>query len=140
MPKYYLTKLESNFILIACRQQELVTRPLLALLLNDHLFSVTRETDGSMSILLTIEDYQQYFKSIEQVYTTEEYHCLQITTENPALQEAGMLAEVTTFMANHDVPILCLSTYNGNYLYYPANNSDQVVSAVTAGSDKYVLD
>lgn len=140
MPKYYLTKFEPNFILITCRREELVTRPLLALMLSKELFSVTRENDGTMSILLTTEEYTKHFEGIEEVFGTEEYHCVQITTENPALQEAGMLSEITTFLAEHKVPILCLSTYNGNYIYYPADCSKRVTSAVVEKPDKYIMD
>jgi len=141
---YYLSKLPGVFFLISAKDQDKILKLILQCALSkESLFSITRETDGATSILFRLQDQTQFEEIIDTldiVISPDRYHCFQLETENPALNEAGMLSKVTTFLASHQIPILCLSTFNCNYVYYPIQYTDQMMEAISSDPENYSLD
>lgn len=141
---YYLSKLPGIFILISARDQDKILKLILECTLSKNsLFSITRETDGTTSVLLRPQDeiqFDQIVKSPEIRMSSDRYHCFQLDTEDPGLNEAGMLAKVTTFLADHQIPILCLSTFNCNYIYYPIDYTEKMIEAIKSDPENYTLE
>ena len=144
MPKYYLSRLPGSFNLISTKRKDLLLKTILNCLLSDGLFSITQEPDGSCSILLQQfrdgDDFKRVLVSGESYLCPERYRAFQINTENPGLDEPGMLAEITGFLGKYEIPILCLSTFNCNYLYYPTNVEDRITAALGAAPETFLLD
>lgn len=86
------------------------------------------------------DDLERILQDAETYLSSERYHCLQITTENPGLNESGMLAEVTDFLANANIPILCLSTFNCNYIYYPNSCAEFLETALLEDPERFLLE
>jgi len=148
---YYFTHLEDSFFLISIKEKEKLLRVILQYFLSDDLFSINQEVDGAYSILIKSKNIQSFKEDLnKQMMGSEgfnncmleeiEYNCVQVTTENPGLQEVGMLSEVTSFFASLKIPILCISTYDGNHIYYPKENQDKFQNAVLIENEKYRLD
>ena len=143
---YYLSKLPGVFYLISAKNQDKTIKLIMQCALSKNsLFSITRETDGTTSILFRPQDQIEFeeilnSKSSDVLISPDRYYCFRLDTENPAINEAGMLANVTTFLANSHIPILCLSTYNCNYVYYPINNSDEMIEAIRSAPESFTLD
>jgi len=134
-PKYFLTKLPGIFYLISTRNKDRLLKQILGCLLADGLFSITQEPDGSCSMIMQLQNEEALntiLKTGESYLSADNYYGLQIDTSNPALNEAGMLAEVTSLLAEKGIPILCLSTFNYNYIYYPVAFEAQLVDAVSS--------
>lgn len=141
---YYLSKLSGVFFLISARDQDKILKVILQCILSKNsLFSITRETDGATSLLFRPQDQTQFeeiIDTLDVIISPDRYYCYQLDTENPALNETGMLSKVTTFLAEHQIPILCLSTFNCNYVYYPIQYADKMIEAIKSDPENYSLD
>lgn len=136
MPKFYLTQLVGKFYLVSSPKKENILTILLKTLLSEGLFSITQEPDGSCSLLIE-EGFKN--KLPEECYFTEPYQCLEITTENPGLNEPGMLAEISEIFAKYKIPILCNSTFYCNYISYPVNSYDNLMKMIKENKELFDL-
>lgn len=95
-----------------------VFMPLMNEIINykDGLLSFTMTTD-EVSLIITEDIYQDVFSKLP-VYTTDTYYAATVDTVNPGLNEHGILSELTKIFAENQIPILCFSTYNYNYVLY----------------------
>lgn len=129
-PKFYLNLLPGVYLLIKTDEKDKLWRPILNALLSNNLFSITCSAEET-SIMLRFDNQHQLMLESENTYLDPtHYSCLEVNTAQPALEETGMLAEVTAFFAQHGIPILCLSTYSCNYIYYPLQFRDQLNQAI----------
>jgi hypothetical protein len=140
--KYFLTPVEGLFRIIYAEDLDPMLRHTLNLILSDNLFSITKEPSGGASIIYRFSNNEQLQDTVKGdllFYTSPEtYSCIQVNTANPALGESGMLSEVSTFFAHHKIPILCLSTWNCNYIYYPEQYQSALQEACLKDSDYYL--
>ena len=137
MAKYYLTKLTGKYYLVSSPKKENILTIILKTLLSNSLFSITQEPDGSCSLF--IEEELKNNIQDEIGYFTEPYYSLEITTENPGLNEAGMLAEISDIFAKYKIPILCNSTYYCNYISYPIDSHDNLIKMVNENNELFDL-
>jgi len=119
-------------------------KPLLNLILNRNLVSILSITftDKETSIIISkdlyqryLENYQFIYSSHDEVYKSEIYNGLQITTKNPGLNETGIINKLTSKFAKYSIPILTMSTYLGNYVFYPADMIDQFQTMLKESQD-----
>lgn len=145
---YYFTHLEDTFYLLSIKEKDKLLRVVLQYFLSDDLFSINQEVDGAYSILIKSANMERFKADLgKQMIGTEgyileeiEYKCVQVSTEFPGIQEVGMLAEVTKFFSDLKIPILCISTYDGNHIYYPQDHQEAFREAVLIKNDKFKLD
>jgi len=82
-------------------------------------------TDQEVSMILTVNLYNTYFKNYgivyNNIYLSEVYTGFCVTTKNPGLNEIGLLSRLTDIFSKNNIPILTLSTYLGNYVFYPSD-------------------
>ena len=132
IPKYYLDKIPGLYKIIYVKNVDLVLRNVMQIILSDNLYNITKESDGGLSIIYrcdvdeTNDKMLQYTENPEFFDSGIEYKCFEVTTADPALNESGLLSTITTFLASNKIPILCLSTYNCNQIFYPNDQEQQL--------------
>jgi hypothetical protein len=116
--KFYLTCLDKND-----------AYPIIIKLLGSHLYqnySITQEEGDKISILAFLsEEQRQYI--VDKSSCCLEYCCITIDTAVPALACSGMLNIITSLFAKHNISIMCTSTFNRNYIYFPTEERQKVV-------------
>lgn len=138
--KYNLDQLSDFFTLILLPEKEENLSTLLHLFLDDQIQSINKESDGKYSIFILSSHLDKFkFDHNNMIADAEEYCCVQVDTENPELDQAGMLSEVTSFFANANIPILCVSTFNFNYIYYKKRYMKLFREEVEKTNGKYKL-
>jgi hypothetical protein len=145
MPKYYLSKLPGQYIIISPGNSESIAKYLIKWLLYDtnNMFSFTRDIDGSLSIILkydvnnasNVNELEEIKKKTQLLESSEDYLCIRVNTATPAIDEVGLLTEISSFFSQHEIPILCMSTYNCNYFYYPTKFEGNLLDAIRGSSD-----
>lgn len=140
--KYFLSPIDGVFYIIYSEEIDPILRPTLNLLLSKNLFSITKETSGGVSIIYRFSDKDNIGETTKGdmlfYKSADVYNCVQVTTANPALSESGMLSEVTGFFAKLKIPILCLSTWNCNYIYYLQEHQPKLKEACLNDIDFYL--
>ena len=102
-------------------------KPLFNCILNKSLGSVLSVTftDKEVSMILTTDLYNKYFRNYtmicDNIYSSESYKGFLVTTKNPGLNEVGLLSKLTNIFSENGISILTLSTYLGNYIFYPSD-------------------
>lgn len=134
---YHFQQIPGIFYLVRAENLDQILRPVLNSLLSKYLFSITSSPEET-SILLKVEkeqDLEQLFGQEETFICPEQYHCLKIETNDPLLSEAGLLSEVTKIFSKAQIPILCLSTYSWNYIYYPTTHHQELNQVINSRQD-----
>jgi len=86
----------------------------------------TQEDDGKVSILASLDMNQKlYIEKKGGCCLT--YHCLSVETAEPALNDSGMLGEITDLFTKMNVSILCTSTFNKNFIFFGEQDYSEVV-------------
>ena len=110
-------------------------KPIFNMILNktQSFFSITF-TDKEVSLILSLEQFERYFKNYEIIYdnicVSEIYKGFLVTTKIPGLNEVGILSELSNLFSSYEIPILNLSTYLGNYIFYPEYDEDKFLRMI----------
>lgn len=135
---YFLQKLPHEYTLFKIEKNlaDNALRTILSLLLSDAIYTIVSNTKE-----ISILKQQNSDINIEGSYTDpEDYYCLELTTSNPMLSETGLLAKISNFFADNDIPILCVSSYSTNHIYYPKCKHDELLLAISNHfDDRYQL-
>jgi hypothetical protein len=146
---YYFRKLENTFYLISVREKDSILKVLLQYFLSDDIFSINQEINGAYSLLIKAGIKDKFMSDITESYGSmintiimeeEEYNSVQVSTSNPGINEIGMLNEVTGLFTSLGIPILCISTYDGNHIYYPRGMECKFQEGIKKQGDKYKID
>lgn len=144
MPKYYLSKLPGQYIIISPSSSESISKQLISWLLFDtHMFSFTRDIDGTLSIILKydsnnsedVAQLENMKRRTQLLESYDQYMCVKVNTETPAIDEVGLLADISSFFSQNAIPILCMSTYGCNYFYYPIGCEEKLLNAIQGNGD-----
>tara|TARA_R100001163_G_C5063300_1_gene200541 strand:+ start:488 stop:940 length:453 start_codon:yes stop_codon:yes gene_type:complete len=124
MPKYILNKKSGTFYLISA-PKNILLQHILSWLTNNELFSISQEDPQDRESMISaitkltqlqLEDLGRYPGIVQMI----PYKCVMIDTENPGLDECGLLSEFSTIFAKNNIPILSNSTFYRNYIFYPS--------------------
>ena len=61
--------------------------------------------------------YKDLFK---QCGSTGTYTAIRVDTDNPGLEEAGIIANLTSVIKTYNITILAISTFKCNYIFIPS--------------------
>lgn len=67
--------------------------------------------------------------------TSRPYKLIQLNTFSPGLEESGILFAFSKKMTDRNIPFLCLSTFNLNYILYPEDCHAKVLEMVENDPD-----
>jgi len=123
---YYITMLSGDYVLLDGKSIRSSLEPLLRIIYSldsdaNELVEFHISTD-EVSIIIPTR-YTKYFNG---EFYTEPYKALKVETDNPGLEEPGILAGVTGIFKQYEIPILSVSTYSYNYIFVPSVNSSTV--------------
>ena len=104
--------------------------PLLNNILNfkDGLLSFSQSND-EISLIIRSDMIQPNWN------VSSPYKLIQLNTFSPGLEESGVLFAFSKKMTYRDIPFLCLSTYNLNYILYPETCHGKFVEMVENDPD-----
>lgn len=136
-PKYFFAFLNGTYRVMRASKLDSVflawTRALLCDKHADKLLSVTRSaTEMSMIVStdLPLPDHEE-----AGLVDAGTYYALQLYTDQPGLYETDILAPITAFFAAANIAILCVSTFNYNYLLVPTRQREAFERAVEANDE-----
>jgi len=143
MCDYQLLQNNKVYTLFKTHDRDYTLKLLITLIMSRAIYSIISD-EYEVSIILNEADDE--LKSIlsdlkMHSYLSQEntkYKCLEVQTELPMLAESGMLSTVTKFFADNHIPILCMSTYSCNYIFYPIEFVTELEQAVKKDK-KYML-
>lgn len=120
--KYYVSPVDKEYVLRTGEINNCFNSALKALLITDELFSLTR-TEDEISLLIETETSDKYFST--DIPTDGPYRAYSLMTANPGRDEAGILSPITSLLACANIPILSISTYKCNYIFIPAEKTNE---------------
>lgn len=127
--KFYLRS-HGEFVLVNLpTDSSIFFKPIFNSILNKDFASILSLTftDREISIIMTEQNFRVYFKNYgvvyENLYYSEIYNGFHVTTETDGINETGILSRLTAKFAEYQIPILNLSTYLGNYIFYPQQHT-----------------
>lgn len=123
--KFIVDLLENTFFL-TCLEKNDAYPIIIKLLASNELYSITKEEGDKISILSFLDTFQKQYIE-DKGSCCLEYCCITIDTVEPALACSGMLNIITSLFSKHNVSILCTSTFNRNYIYFPVENKLKVI-------------
>lgn len=121
----YISTLPSQYILYKVRRDEIdtVMREMLNLILSDSTYSIV----ASSTEISLLVDASVTFNGCSDVIS---YMGIEISTSDSKLSETGLLSEVCEFFDKLNIPILCVSSYSSNCIYYESINHQKIVNAL----------
>lgn len=126
MEKFIVELVDKNFYLTCLDKND--AYPIIIKLLGsdpNQNYSITQEGDKISILAFLNTEQRQYI--MEKSSCCLEYCCITIDTAVPALACSGMLNIITSLFAKHNISIMCTSTFNRNYIYFPAEERQKVV-------------
>ena len=136
----YLEALEGRYVLVKVEKVELMLRPLLLVLLSsapsgedaapssEGVFSLTMD-EKEVSMILTESMFERHFSSLSThddhtpvMSVSDRYSIIRVDTENPGLNQHGILARITEVFAQYSISVFCLSTFSANYILIPSSD------------------
>lgn len=129
---YYLTVLRGRYRLLDQKSLKTSLESILRVLfmITDTHNTATSIEDSFMQLhfakdeisIIIPEKYLDYFK--DECQYTSSYVSLRMDTDDPGLEESGILAVITNTFKQYEIPILSVSTYRYNYIYIPSDKRD----------------
>ena len=140
MKKYFLIQKKDTYSLVKSDDHDFILKLLIKLVMSKRLYAIVSD-ENEVSILINEDDDELKEllnnSNIYSVLCKESYHykCIEVSTCQPMLTESGMLAEVTSFFAENKIPILLLSSYSTNYVFYPQEFTTQLIQIIEKNND-----
>lgn len=121
---YYLTILEGEYLLADGQSIGTVLEPLMRIIYSGNFTQLVHFhlSEDEVSIIFPI----QYAKDFKDIFYTPPYKGIRVETDNPGLEESGILARLTAIFQEYDISILSISTYRYNYIFVPCADIEMV--------------
>lgn len=126
MSAKFIVELVNQPFFLTCLSKNDAYPIIIKLLGSNEIYSITREEDDKISILASLDTEQRQYIE-DKASCCLEYCCITVDTVEPALALSGMLNIITTLFAKHKISIMCTSTFNRNYIYFPTEDKQKVV-------------
>ena len=123
MQEFDLAILPDKFTILKADDLCDILQPLLLVILENGNFISFTKSEKELSLVVSANDFDKFFDS-DKVYKLDYYIGLTFDT-NGLIDQAGILSRLTRLFAEWNISILCISTFDYNYILLPENDFDK---------------